>query len=244
MSAFTIYPAIDLREGRCVRLVQGDPRRQEVFSADPAGVARGFVAEGAPALHVVDLDGAFSGRPAQLDLLAAIAGAVTVPVQFGGGLRTEADVAAAFAAGAAAVVVGTRALEEGFLRGLLARWGAARIVAGLDARGETVTVAGWRESAGVGVEEAAGRLCSWGARRAVYTQVRRDGMLAGPDFVGIAAVLRSGLQVIASGGVTTEADVAALAGTAGVVGAILGRALYTHRLTLPQALAAAGGAAR
>lgn len=238
MTTFTLYPAIDLRAGQCVRLIQGDPRRQEVFSAEPAEMARRWAAEGARALHVVDLDGAFSGRPAQLALLATMAAAVPVPVQFGGGLRTEADVEAAFSAGAARIVVGTRALEEGFLRGLIDRWGAERIVAGLDARGDSVAVAGWQETSSLSLGEAARRLFSWGARLAVYTQVQRDGMLQGPDLDGMRRVLGTGLQVIASGGVTTVDDVRALAAMHGASGAILGRALYTGRITLTDALQA------
>lgn len=244
MSGFTIFPAIDLREGRAVRLIQGDPARQEVVAADPLEAARGFVAEGARALHVVDLDGAFAGRPQQLPLLQAIAAAVPVPVQFGGGLRREEDVRQALAAGASRVVVGTRALEQGFFTGLLAAHGPERIVAGIDARGEEVAVAGWREGSGVLLQEAARRLATWGCRLAVYTQVRRDGMLAGPDLEGLEVVAAEGLAVIASGGVTTEADIAALAARAGggVCGAILGRALYAGRITLSAALRAAQGA--
>jgi len=241
VSVFTLYPAIDLRDGRCVRLIQGDPARQEVVAADPVETARRWVGEGAVALHVVDLDGAFAGRPMQLPLLEAIVRAAGVPVQFGGGLRAEADVRAALDAGAARVVVGTRALEEGFFTGVLGRWGAQRIVAGIDARGDEVAVAGWREGAGVGLDVAARRLAGWGAEVAVCTQVQRDGMLGGPDLDGIRRVAAHGLAVVASGGVTTEGDISALAAMAGqgVCGAILGRALYAGRITLPAALLAA-----
>ena len=235
-----LYPAIDLRGGHCVRLVQGDPNREQVFGDDPAAMARRWVAEGARALHVVDLDGAFTGRPQQLHHLEAIASAAGVPVQYGGGLRTEEDVRAALGAGAARVVVGTRALEEGFFRGLLERWGPARIVAGLDARGDTVAVAGWLEQSGVTVQAAAARLRDWGAELTVYTQVQRDGMLAGPDLEGIGRVMAQGLGVIASGGVTTAEDIRTLA-VQGAAGAILGRTLYAGRITLAEALAAAEG---
>ena len=238
---FVLLPAIDLRAGRCVRLLQGDPERQEVFASDPVEVARRFIAAGAEALHVVDLDGAFAGRPQQLPLLAAIA-ALGVPVQFGGGLRTVGAVADAFGAGATAVVVGTRALEEGFVRELLGRWGAGRVLAGLDARGDSVAVSGWRESAGISLRDAAAALRSWGAQTAVYTQVERDGMLGGPDLSGLERVAASGLRVVASGGVTTTGDIAELLARSrgGVCGAILGRALYTGRIALAHALRAAG----
>lgn len=241
MSTLLLLPAIDLRGGRCVRLVQGDPGREQVFGDDPAAMARRWVEEGAQALHVVDLDGAFAGRPQQLHLLAAIAEAVDVPVQFGGGLRTEEDVDAALQAGAARVVVGTRALEEAFFRRLLDRWGPGRIVAGLDAKGDTVAVAGWVEESGVRVPEAASRLRAWGAELAVYTQVQRDGMLSGPDLDGIRRVMGQGLGVIASGGVTTAEDIRNLAGM-GAAGAILGRTLYAGRLALSDALRAAASA--
>ena len=237
----TVYPALDLRGGRCVRLVQGDPARQEVFSDDPLATATAFVAAGARALHVVDLDGAFEGRPRHLHVLAGIAAAVPVPVQFGGGLRTAADVQAALDAGAARVVVGTGALRETFFRALLERHGAHRISAGLDARGDLVAVAGWRETSGVLLQAAAEAVRAWGATTAVCTQVSRDGMLAGPDLGGVRTVAATGLAVVASGGVTTALDVAALAALPGVCGLILGRALYTGRITLAEALAAAAG---
>ncbi len=238
MNPLLLLPAIDLRGGRCVRLVQGDPGREQVFGDDPGAMARRWVAEGAQALHVVDLDGAFAGRPQQLHHLQAIAAAAGVPVQFGGGLRTEQDVQAALDAGAARVVVGTRALEEAFFRGLLERWGPERVMAGLDARGDTVAVAGWVEQSGVPVQTAAARLRAWGAELAVYTQVQRDGMLAGPDLEGIGTVMAQGLGVIASGGVTTAEDIRTLA-ELGAAGAILGRTLYAGRITLAEALEAA-----
>jgi phosphoribosylformimino-5-aminoimidazole carboxamide ribotide isomerase len=238
---FAVLPAIDLRAGRCVRLVQGDPGREEVFGDDPVAVARRWVDEGAEALHVVDLDGAFAGSPRQLSLVAAIAAAADVPVQVGGGLRAEADVAAALAAGAARVVVGTRALEEGFLRRLLERWGPERVLVGLDARGDRLAVAGWRQELPVGVEEAARRLRTWGITTVVYTQVLRDGTLQGPDLEGLGRVRRAGLCVVVSGGVGSAADVRAVA-RAGACGVVLGRALYAGRITLAEARAAAAEA--
>jgi phosphoribosylformimino-5-aminoimidazole carboxamide ribotide isomerase len=239
--AFVLYPAIDLRGGRCVRLQQGEPARQQVFSSDPVAVARGFVAEGAQALHVVDLDGAFAGAPQQLPLVAALVRAAGVPVQFGGGLRAVADVEAALEAGVWRVVVGTRALEPAFFGELLRRFGPERIVAGLDVRGRRVVVAGWQGEAAVDLPEAAERLRGLGAQEAVCTQVLRDGMLAGPDLAAVDVVAAAGLRVVASGGVSSLADVRALAArtTQGVAGAIVGRALYTGTLRLSAALAAA-----
>lgn len=237
---FTVYPAIDLAGGQCVRLRQGDPARAETFSDDPVAVARRWVAEGARRLHVVDLDGAFAGAPRQMDIVAAVA-AVGVPVQVGGGLRTEADVAAAFAAGAARVVVGTGALEPGFLDGLVARFGGGRIVVGLDARGQRIAVRGWADESSVHPAEVAAAALRAGCIEGVYTQVRRDGMLAGPDLEGLDALLTTGLRVVASGGVAGVDDVRALASraAAGCAGVILGRALYTGAVGLRDALRAA-----
>jgi phosphoribosylformimino-5-aminoimidazole carboxamide ribotide isomerase len=243
-SSFTVFAAVDLRGGRAVRLRRGDPGAEEVFGEDPVAVARRWVAEGAPWLHVVDLDGAFAGHPVQLDLLRRIAAAVSVPVQAGGGLRSVEDVAQALAAGAARVVLGTRALDPAFLARLLDRFGPERVVGGLDARGRRVAVAGWRQDAGVERGEAARRLAALGLREVVYTQVERDGTLEGPDLEGVAEVAAAGLRVVASGGVADVADVARLAAWRGrgVVGVVLGRALYTGRIGLREALEAAAGA--
>lgn len=241
MSALMLLPAIDLRGGLCVRLEQGDPARQRVFGADPVAMARRWVEAGAQMLHVVDLDGAFAGGPKQLDQLAAIAGAVPVPVEFGGGLRQLEHVEAAIAAGAARVVVGTRALEAAFLEELVGRFGADRVVAGLDARGDTVAIAGWQASGGVSLDEAAQRVRRCGVRLALFTQVERDGTLSGPDFSRIRRLLGSGMGVLASGGITTAEDIRQLAALTpqGLAGAVLGRAIYDGGLTLEAALEAA-----
>lgn len=246
MSAFTLLPAIDLRGGLCVRLERGDPTRQTVFGADPVAMARRWEAAGARMLHVVDLDGAFAGEPLQLAHLAAIARSVALPVQFGGGLRRQEDVRAALAAGAARVVVGTRALEPAFLRALVATWGPERIVAGLDARGDTVAVAGWQASGGLDLQTAAARVSACGVRLALFTQVERDGLLTGPDLPRIRRLLHAGIGVLASGGIASVEDIRTLAGMApaGLVGAVLGRALYDGGLTLEAALAAAAAAGR
>lgn len=229
-----LYPAIDLRGGRCVRLIQGDAARETVYGDDPAAVARRWVGEGAAALHVVDLDGAFTGRPLQLETVRAVAAAAGVAVQVGGGLRTLEDLQRVFAAGAARAVVGTRALDPEFLAAALDGWGS-RIVAALDARDGIVAVAGWRELSGVAVAEAAERLRRAGVAEAVYTNVANDGMLQGPDVEGVAALAATGLAVIASGGVSSLDDVARLKAV-GAAGAIVGKALYDGRLTLRAAL--------
>lgn len=237
----TVYPAIDLKAGRCVRLAQGDTARETVYGDDPAAVARRWVGEGAQALHVVDLDGAFAGRPVQLATVRAIAAAAGVPVQLGGGLRSLGDLEAAFAAGASRAVVGTRALDPDFLARAVARHGG-RLVAALDARDGVVAVAGWRELSGVRVTEAALRLKEAGVNEVLYTDVAHDGMLDGPDLAGVAALVATGLRVIASGGVASAEDIRSLK-AAGAAAAVVGKALYDGRLTLAAALEAAREAA-
>jgi phosphoribosylformimino-5-aminoimidazole carboxamide ribotide isomerase len=236
-----VYPAIDLLGGRVVRLRQGDYGRATTFDEDPAAVARRWAIEGAEWLHVVDLDGARGGRPARLGALASIAASAAVPVQFGGGLRTEADVEAAFAAGAARVVLGTAALRD---PALLARVCAAhgdRVAVGLDARDGVVRVSGWTESAGLPLREAATRVVAAGAPRLIVTDIAHDGMMTGPNVALYGTLRPLGVPMIASGGVRSAADVRALR-AAGLEGAIVGRALYDGALALVDALREARGA--
>lgn len=234
-----IYPAIDIRDGNVVRLTQGDFARETVYAADPVEAAARFQAEGAEALHVVDLDGAKDGRPRHLDLLERICHRTGLPVQFGGGLRGQDSIDAAVAAGAARVVLGTAALQPGFVAAAVARHGE-RIVVGLDARDGRVAVRGWQESAALDVADAAQRMREQGCREIVYTDIGRDGMLAGPDIAGLERLLGLGLAVVASGGIASGDDIRRLAELVplGLTGAIIGRALYTGDLTLPAALAA------
>jgi phosphoribosylformimino-5-aminoimidazole carboxamide ribotide isomerase len=235
-----VFPAIDLLEGRAVRLRQGDPSRVAFVGDDPVAVARRWVDEGAAWLHVVDLDGALSGSPRHLALVERICRAVPVPVQAGGGLRTVADLRAAYEAGAARAVLGTAALDAGVLREALERYGD-RIAAALDARDGAVAVRGWSETASLTVVEAARTLAAAGAARFVYTSVARDGMLTGPDLDGLAALRAAvAVPVVLAGGVGSAADVLAAA-RAGADGVIIGRALYDGRLSLADALRAAGG---
>jgi phosphoribosylformimino-5-aminoimidazole carboxamide ribotide isomerase len=229
-----VIPAIDLRGGRCVRLYQGDYDRETVVGDDPVAMARHWQAAGARLLHVVDLDGARAGAPAQLALVRAICAALTIPVQVGGGLRTAADVAATLAAGAARVIIGTAALDDpALVDGLLARHGPERIVLGLDARDGRVASRGWLATSEVDASTLAAAMAARGILTAVYTDIGRDGTLTGPNVAATAALARaSGLAVIASGGVTRRTDLAALAATPGIAGAIVGRALYTGDLQL------------
>jgi phosphoribosylformimino-5-aminoimidazole carboxamide ribotide isomerase len=241
----TVYPAIDLRGGRCVRLLQGAFERETVYGEDPVAVARGFVAAGARWLHVVDLDGARAGRPVQTELIGAICAAAGVPVQVGGGLRDAAAVGAVLAAGAQRAVLGTLAVQDPDLAGALCRAHPGRVALGLDARDGRLRVAGWTEGSELSPAALAARAATLGAAAIIYTDVARDGTEKGPDLEGTRAVARAaGVPVIASGGVGSLADVRAVGRLAadGVAGVIVGRALYTGAVRLADALAAAGDA--
>lgn len=226
-----VYAAIDLRRGRAVRLRQGDFAREDVFADDPVAVAQRWAAEGAPWLHVVDLDGALAGAPRHLDVIGRICRAVAIPVQAGGGLRRLEDVEAVLAAGAARAVLGTGALAGPLVRDSVRRFGD-RIAVALDARRGAVAVRGWQAVTDVPVLEAARRVVAAGAPRLIYTDVARDGMLVGPDLEGLVALVRAvAVPVVLAGGVTTLDDIRA-ADAAGAEGVVVGRALYDGRLRL------------
>jgi len=239
----TVYPAIDLRGGRCVRLLQGAFERETVYGDDPVAVARGFEAAGARWLHVVDLDGARAGHPVQHELVARICAAVHIPVQVGGGLRDRAAIEAAFATGASRVVVGTTAAHDPDRCGELCAAHPGRVVVGLDVRAGQVRVAGWTEAATPDPLVLARRVATLGAAAIVYTDIARDGTERGPDLERTSAIARAaGVPVIASGGIGSLDDVRAVAARAadGVAGMIIGRALYTGAIRLAEALEAAG----
>ena len=236
----TVYPAIDLRGGRCVRLLQGAFERETVYGDDPVAVARGFEAAGARWLHVVDLDGARAGHPVQHELVARICAAVHIPVQLGGGLRDRAAIEAAFATGASRVVVGTTAAHDPDRCGELCAAHPGRVVVGLDVRGGQVRVAGWTEAATPDPLTLARRVATLGAAAIVYTDIARVGTERGPDLERTSAIARAaGVPVIASGGIGSLDDVRAVAARAadGVAGMIIGRALYTGAIRLEDALA-------
>lgn len=240
MNRFTLYPAIDLRGGKAVRLTQGRADQQTVYGEDPVAIARDFAARGARWLHVVNLDGAFGEDSRNLEVLRAICAAVAVPVQFGGGLRSEADVDRALAAGAKRVILGTVALRDPALVKTLARRLGEKLAVGIDAKGGRVAVAGWLEVSETTSLELARRMIDAGVNRFIYTDIARDGMLVGPDLDGAKAVGRLGCRVIASGGVGDLSHVRAAAGANdGVDGLIIGKALYERRFTLNEALATA-----
>lgn len=229
-----VIPAIDLRAGRCVRLLQGDFAHETVYGDDPVAMARRWEAAGAPLLHVVDLDGAREGRPVQAAVVARIARALAIPTQLGGGLRRLDDIDAALDAGLARVVLGTAALEDrDLLASALARWGPERIVLGIDARDGLVATWGWRATSTTRAVDLARDLAALGLRRVIYTDIGRDGTLSAPNYAALGELAAgSGLATIASGGVAAREHLAALAAIPGVEGAIVGRALYTGHVTL------------
>lgn len=239
-----VFPAIDIRGGKCVRLTEGDFSRETVFADDPAEMARRWADEGAQYLHVVDLDGALGGAPANLDTVARILAAVDIPVQLGGGLRDRRGVEAALASGVARVILGSAAVKDPALVAALCADFGERIVVGIDARNGMVSVEGWSASGGVEAAALAQQMAEAGVRRIIYTDISRDGTLGGVNAAATAHLAKeSGLKVIASGGVAGLADIRAVQAVEadGVEGVIVGKAIYTGALSLPAALAAARG---
>ncbi|MDZ7673614.1 MAG: 1-(5-phosphoribosyl)-5-[(5-phosphoribosylamino)methylideneamino] imidazole-4-carboxamide isomerase [Acidimicrobiales bacterium] len=241
-----LYPAIDLRGGRVVQLVQGDFDRESVHADDPVEVARRFAAEGAPWIHMVDLDAARTGEAHNRELIAAVCDAVDVPVQAGGGVRSI-DAARALAdAGVARVVMGTAAVED---PSLVERVAAAQPVAlGLDVRGREVAIKGWTEGSGLDIADALARVAGSGASAVVVTQISGEGLLGGPDTDGLGDLLElTDLDVIASGGVGVPAHLAALAqlerGGRRLAGVVVGTAIYEGHLDVATAVRLLGGVA-
>ncbi|HEX6751326.1 MAG TPA: 1-(5-phosphoribosyl)-5-[(5-phosphoribosylamino)methylideneamino]imidazole-4-carboxamide isomerase [Longimicrobium sp.] len=238
---FALYPAIDLRRGRCVRLEKGEASRETVYGDDPLAVARSFADAGAEWIHVVDLDAAF-GDGSNRALIRRIVSETPLKVQTGGGLRTEEDLAEVLDAGAARAVIGTAAIENPELvRRAVERWGADRIAVGLDARGRRPAARGWTEESGTDLFDLAGKMVELGARTIVHTDIERDGMLGGPNLeLSAALAAESGAEVIVSGGMSGMEDVDAVAAAArergGIGGAIVGKAIYEGRIDLAEAL--------
>lgn len=234
-----IYPAIDLLEGRCVRLRQGRFTEATVYSDDPVGVARRFVEGGAEALHMVDLEGARLGKARNLDWIYRVREAVSVPMQVGGGVRTFALAARLLEAGIDRVVLGTAAAEDPrLLRKLLGTYPPDRVAAALDLRAGRLAIEGWESEAERGLKEVLAELSSLGCRWVVCTDVSRDGTLSGPGQTPGADLIVQGFQVIVAGGVTDVSDVARIRAS-GASGCIIGSALYEGTLTLAAALEAA-----
>jgi phosphoribosylformimino-5-aminoimidazole carboxamide ribotide isomerase len=231
-----IVPAIDLRGGQCVRLVQGDYARETVFDADPVAVAHRWVEQGARYLHLVDLDGARQGQPVNGDIIQRIVAAVDVPCQLGGGLRREAHVREALSWGVERVILGTRALREPDWCARLCRSFPGRVALSIDARQGQVLLEGWQETSARRALDVARQAADWPLAAIIYTDVSRDGMLDGPNVEATAQIAAAvAVPVFASGGVTTLDDVARLA-RAGLAGCIIGRALYEGRMELAEAI--------
>jgi phosphoribosylformimino-5-aminoimidazole carboxamide ribotide isomerase len=234
-----VLPAIDVLEGRCVRLAGGDPGRVTIEGGDPTDAARRFADAGARLLHLVDLDGAFSGEPTPGLVDAIIAAGRDVPVQVGGGYRTLDAIDAALSAGAARVMVGTAALSPAFLTDAARQFGEQLVVA-IDARDGMVVADGWTSASSLTAVELAKACAQAGVARLLVTSTSRDGSLAGPDLELLAGVLEaSGLPVLAAGGISSLGDLGNLRAL-GCEGAILGSALWSGRFTLADALAATG----
>ncbi|MEM9012981.1 MAG: 1-(5-phosphoribosyl)-5-[(5-phosphoribosylamino)methylideneamino]imidazole-4-carboxamide isomerase [Pseudomonadota bacterium] len=233
-----LYPAIDLKDGACVRLLRGEMAAATVFNDDPAAQARSFVEAGCAWLHLVDLNGAFAGRPVNEAAVEAILAAVEVPVQLGGGIRDLATIEMWLAKGVRRVILGTAAARDPDLVRQAARAHPGRIAVGIDARGGQVAVAGWAETTEIGATELAQRFEDAGVAALIYTDIDRDGAMGGPNVAATAALARAvTIPVIASGGVSSLADLEALKICgAPLDGVISGRALYDGRLDLAEAM--------
>ena len=234
-----LYPAIDLKGGACVRLLRGDMAAATVYGTDPGAQAAAFAAAGCERLHVVDLDGAFAGEARNAAAVASILASVSVPVQLGGGIRDRAAVERWLEAGVARVILGTAAVEDPGLVREVARAHPGRIAVGIDARGGRVATRGWAEVTGTDATDLARAFEDAGIAAIIYTDIERDGAMQGPNVAATAALARAvDVPVIASGGVSSLADLTALRDAGGIAGAISGRALYDGALDLRAALAA------
>ena len=235
----TIYPAIDLKDGRCVQLKQGDPNRETFFSDDPVAMARHWLEGGAEWLHVVDLDGAFVGVPKNAEAITEIARSVPIPVELGGGLRSMEGIRAAFDSGVRRAIVGTAAIENPDLVREACKEFPNRIAIGVDAKGGMVATRGWKDTTDKPAGELALEMEDLGVSVIIYTDIGRDGMLSGPNIEATQALAESlKIPVIASGGISSLEDIAMLGqiATSGVEGVIIGSALYEHKFTLAEAI--------
>lgn len=235
-----IYPAIDIKDGQCVRLVQGRVTDKTVYSNAPADIALSFQEQGAAWLHIVDLDGAFSGKPHNLGVIEDIASAVDIPFQVGGGIRSRSDVEAVLKTGAQRVIVGTRAATSpDFIKILLDKFGPEKIVVGLDVKDGRIAVEGWVSTCSLSALSLGMQMKSLGVKTAIFTDISRDGLLAGPNLASIEHVAAgTGLEIIASGGISSIEDIKVLKAMEplGVSGAVIGKALYDGKIKLSEAI--------
>lgn len=239
-----VIPAIDLRNGKCVRLVQGKANAETIFSDDPVAMAINWQEKGAKFLHLVDLDGAFTGTPKNLDIISKIVESVNIPVEMGGGIRDQKTLENVFKAGVKIAILGTKALTDpDFTKAMCKEYDEA-IAVGIDAKDGIVAIHGWTESGGKSAIEMAVEMRDLGVKTIIYTDIKRDGMLTGPNISATKKILLavSGVNVIASGGVSSIEDIKALKKIEiyGVKGVIIGKALYTGNIQLEEAISLAG----
>ncbi len=232
-----LYPAIDLKEGRCVRLVRGDMNQATVFNDDPAAQAAAFADSGASWLHLVDLDGAFAGKPMNAAAVEAIVNEIDIPVQLGGGIRTLETIENWLSRGVMRVILGTVAVKDPGLVKEACRKFPGQIAVGIDARGGRVAVEGWAEETDLQVIELARKFADIGVEAIIYTNIDRDGVLEGVNIPATAELARAvSVPIIASGGVSSLTDIRGLIAEKRIAGAIIGRAIYDGRIDLKEAL--------
>jgi phosphoribosylformimino-5-aminoimidazole carboxamide ribotide isomerase len=234
-----LYPAIDLKDGQCVRLKQGEFKEITVYSQKPEEVAALWQSQGATFLHLVDLDGALAGRSVNEKVIKKIADTVSMPIEIGGGIRSEEAIESMLSLGVARVIIGTKAVENPeFIRDMVKKFGQDRIVAGVDAKDGMVAVEGWEKISGITASELCNRMREYGVRHIVYTDISRDGMLTGPNVEYTKKLTEeTGMDIIASGGMSSMEDLRQLY-REGVRGAIIGKALYEKRIDLKEAIEA------
>ncbi|MBP2649879.1 MAG: 1-(5-phosphoribosyl)-5-(5-phosphoribosylamino)methylideneamino imidazole-4-carboxamide isomerase [Firmicutes bacterium] len=239
-----LFPAIDIRGGKCVRLTEGRFDAETVFADNPADMAKRWVKEGAAYLHVVDLDGALAGKTVNFDIIKTIARTVDIPIQLGGGIRTLENIKMLLEAGVSRVILGSVAVKQPELVKAACAKYQDQVVVGIDARDGQAAVEGWGVAGGIGAEDLAVRMAQAGVARIIYTDISRDGTLSGVNVAATKAMAKAaGIPVIASGGVSSLNDILAVQAVEadGVEGVIVGKALYTGAVSLPEALKAVQG---
>ena len=232
-----IIPAIDINDGKCVRLYQGDYDRETIFSTDPVSVAVDWQEMGAERIHIVDLDGAASGNQRNFQVIKMMISCLAIPVQVGGGIRTESNVVTMMDIGVDRVILGTMAVEnKEIVQSIVDRFGVESVIVGIDVRDDLVSIKGWKKSTFVSSSDLMDEMYRIGVRRFVYTDISRDGTLMEPNFQSIEQIVsRSDANIIASGGVSSLGHIKQLAGL-GVEGVIIGKALYTGDINLNEAI--------
>lgn len=234
-----IIPAIDILDSKVVRLRQGDYNKSKVYSDSPVDAAKTWAAKGAKLIHIVDLDGAKTGRPKNLDIVRLIASKVKIEIELGGGIRDIETIKTVLDAGVSKAVLGTKAFKDELFASQAISEFKEKVIFGLDARDDEISVGGWTEKAGIGIKDALSRFRSMGLKRIIYTDISKDGMMQGPNIAAIKRILAmAGMEVIASGGVSKIGDITALKDLekSGLTGVIIGKALYEGAIELEDAI--------